>query len=109
MHHLILGLQRFKIIRVGLHKDIKVSDLQANTKLALKTEYQIKISEVPSSMPIWSNILLLDFFCFLCSKASDANIAPFVLCVKTPNTFLLGHQLQSLRRLLSFLVLNNLD
>ena len=44
--------------------DLKVSDLQANEKLAQKGEHQTRMAEVPNSILTGSNILSLDFFLF---------------------------------------------
>ena len=49
MHHLFLVLDYLvRIIRAQLCKDLKVSYLQANAKLAQKGEHQTKTPEVPS-------------------------------------------------------------
>ena len=57
--------------------NLKVSDMQANAKLAQLDKHQTGMAEVPSSILSGGNILLL-IFLFSCSKATDANIAYFV-------------------------------
>ena len=50
-------------------KDIKVSDLQANTKLAQRGEHQTRMAEVANSILTGGNILSLDIFFFSRRKA----------------------------------------
>ena len=62
MHHLILGFRRFSWAkRVWLYKDLKVSDMQATTKLAQLDKHQTGMAEVSSLVLTGSNIFLLIF------------------------------------------------
>ena len=67
-----------RINKAWQYEELKVSDLEANVKLAQKAEHQTYMLEVPSSILYESNISVLGFILFLRSKASDANIANFV-------------------------------
>ena len=49
------------IVAFGALK-IKVSDIQANAKLAQKEEHQTRMAEVPTSIFPGGNILLLELF-----------------------------------------------
>ena len=49
-------------------KDIKVSNLQANAKLAQKGEHQTRMAEVPNLILTAGNIFSLDFFSFHVGK-----------------------------------------
>ena len=57
--------------RAWLYKDLKVLDLQANFMLSQPGRHQTGMAQVSGSIPSGGNILLLIFFLFPCSKATD--------------------------------------
>ena len=59
-----------------IYKDLKVSDKQANSKLAQLDKHLTGMAEVPGSISTGGNVLVLILFSY--SKANDANIVNFV-------------------------------